>query len=239
MRTTVTLLVILLFIIPIGSYASIYKYVAADGTIFYTNMPTGKKQKVQSSRTNPSDTAKAVPMKAGFNFKKPDKIDRASYYPIAEEKARQYNLDPKLIKAVIRAESNWNPTAVSPKGAMGLMQLIPSTAALMGVQNPFDPTENIDGGVRYLRHLLERFNGNTVLALAAYNAGPKTVEKKNAIPSIPETVDYVRRVMAYYTGNTSYQMYAGIEREIVREITRIRKIVQEDGTILFTNSHIY
>lgn len=225
---------ILLFVtllIPQESIARIYKYVSEDGTVFYTNMQrTGTISAVSSE--------KARPKKASFNLKKPERINRESYYPIAEEKARQYNLDPKLVKAVIRAESNWNPNAVSPKGAMGLMQLIPSTAALMGVQSPFDPADNIDGGVRYLRHLLERFNGNLVLALAAYNAGPKLVEKKNAVPSIPETVDYVRRVMAYYNGNT-YQTYVSIENEIKREITRIRKVIQEDGTILFTNSQIY
>ncbi len=230
-----SLLLILLLVmsIPHSSFAHIYKYVAEDGTVYYTNTPMTK-------QSRPSvKSEKAKPVKASFNLKRPEKIDRSSYYPIAEEKARQYNLDPKLIKAVIRAESNWNPTAVSPKGAMGLMQLIPSTAVLMGVKNPFDPTENIDGGVRYLKHLLERFGGNLVLALAAYNAGPKLVEKKNAVPSIPETVDYVRRVLTYYNGSPSYQLYASIEREIRQEIVRIRKVIQEDGTILYTNSHIY
>jgi soluble lytic murein transglycosylase-like protein len=229
------LLLILLFVItiPHNSIAHIYKYVAEDGTVYYTNMPMAKKAKPSVKSED------ARPVKTSFNFKRPEKIDKSSYYTIAEEKARQYNLDPKLLKAVIRAESNWNPTAVSPKGAMGLMQLIPSTAVLMGVQNPFDPAENIDGGVRYLKHLLERFNGNLVLALAAYNAGPKLVEKKSAVPSIPETVDYVKRVLTYYNGNPSYQLYASIEREIKQEIVRIRKVIQEDGTILFTNSQIY
>lgn len=232
---------IILFVITIvlislaETDARIYKYVSADGSVIYTNMT--KNPKYTSVKSHNSTRPKAI--KASFNLQKPNNIDRESYYTIADEKAKQYNLDPKLVKAVIRAESNWNPLALSPKGAMGLMQLIPSTALLMDVKNPYDPTDNIDGGVRYLKHLLEKFNGNLILALAAYNAGPALVEKKKAVPSIPETVEYVKRVMTYYQGNTNYQIYASIKKEITQEITRIRKVILEDGTILFTNAHLY
>jgi soluble lytic murein transglycosylase-like protein len=163
-----------------------------------------------------------------------------TFHAVVDEKARLHNVDPQLVKAVIRAESNWNPDAVSPKGALGLMQLMPSTAALLGVANAFDPFDNIDGGVRYLKHLIDRFNGNLVLALAAYNAGPNLVEKKGAVPSIPETVAYVKRVMQYYNGAPWIALDSNsqeIQREIKQEFKKIKKVVLEDGTMLFTNSY--
>ena len=113
------------------------------------------------------------------------------------EIARTYNLDPKLLHAIAKVESNYNPRAVSPKGALGVMQLIPSTARLVGVSDPFDPRENIHGGARYLRYLLDRF-GDLTLALAAYNAGPKAVEAYGGIPPYAETQRYVRSVLSLY-----------------------------------------
>jgi soluble lytic murein transglycosylase-like protein len=105
------------------------------------------------------------------------------------------NLSPNLIKSVIRAESGFNPNAVSPKGAQGLMQLMPQTAARMGVQNALDPSENVEGGARYLRELLGFFHNDVVKALAAYNAGPQRVEQYHGVPPYPETVAYVRKVI--------------------------------------------
>jgi hypothetical protein len=113
------------------------------------------------------------------------------------EIARTYNLDPKLLHAIAKVESNYNPRAVSPKGALGVMQLIPSTARLVGVSDPFDPRENIHGGARYLRYLLDKF-GDLTLALAAYNAGPKAVEAYGGIPPYAETQRYVRSVLSLY-----------------------------------------
>ncbi|MBU0599369.1 lytic transglycosylase domain-containing protein [bacterium] len=117
---------------------------------------------------------------------------------IIEKKASQYQVDPKLVKAVIKVESNFNPQAVSPKGAMGLMQLITSTAKDLKVEDVFNPEENIEGGVKYLKSLLEDFNQNLPLALAAYNAGPKRVKDARGIPNIKETQDYVKRVLELY-----------------------------------------
>jgi soluble lytic murein transglycosylase-like protein len=114
--------------------------------------------------------------------------------------ATTHQIDPLLIKAVIKAESNYNPNAVSPKGAQGLMQLMPGTAQDLHVGNPFDPQQNINGGVKYLRSLLDAFGGNLELSLAAYNAGPSRVEAAGGIPSIPETVQYIDRVMRHYKG---------------------------------------
>jgi hypothetical protein len=112
--------------------------------------------------------------------------------------AARYRLDPNLVKAVIRAESDFNRHAVSRRGAQGLMQLMPATARELRVADPFNARQNIDGGTRYLRTLIDMFDGNVTLALAAYNAGPTLVKKVRKVPSIPETVLYVKRVLSYY-----------------------------------------
>jgi len=114
--------------------------------------------------------------------------------------ASHYGVDPSLVRAVMRHESGFNPQAVSPKGAQGLMQLMPGTAAQMGVQNPFDPEQNIAGGVGYLRLCLDRFGHSVPLAVAAYNAGPERVAQSQGIPSIPETQNFVKNVLGTYTG---------------------------------------
>jgi soluble lytic murein transglycosylase-like protein len=116
---------------------------------------------------------------------------------VVAEHARRHDLSPDLVRAVIRVESGWNPRAVSAKGALGLMQLMPSTAAEYGVSDPFDPEQNIRAGVAYLRKLIDRFDGKTELALAAYNAGPGAVEKYGrTIPPYKETQSYVRRIVS-------------------------------------------
>ena len=116
--------------------------------------------------------------------------------------AQIYGVDPTLVRAVMRHESGFKSTAVSPKGAQGLMQLMPGTAALMGVKDPFDPEQNIAGGVGYLRHCLDRFQHNVPLAVAAYNAGPESVAKCGAIPPYQETQVFVNNVMGAYAGPT-------------------------------------
>ena len=112
--------------------------------------------------------------------------------------AKHYRLDPALLRAVIKVESNFNPTAVSSKGARGLMQLMPPTAAALNVANPFDPDENIQAGARELRRLLDRFNGNVALALAAYHAGEARVGPHISVPPFRSTERYVGKVLRYY-----------------------------------------
>lgn len=124
----------------------------------------------------------------------------ASGHPVEksiQQAAAKYNLSPELIRSVIRAESNFQAEAVSPAGAKGLMQLMPETAKELGVTNPFDIQQNIDGGARYLRQMLDRFGGDLKRALAAYNAGPGAVEQYNGDVPFSETRQYVQRVLRY------------------------------------------
>jgi soluble lytic murein transglycosylase-like protein len=127
----------------------------------------------------------------------PDPKSR-NFNPIIEKYATEHQLDPSLIRSIIAQESGFNPKAVSPKGARGLMQLMPSTAASLGVRNSFDPEQNIQGGVKHFRFLMDNFNNNLELSLAAYNAGQNLVQRLGKVPAIRETVDYVQSITKRY-----------------------------------------
>lgn len=191
-----------------ASSADIFKYTDDSGITYYTNAPESKDYKKVMSEKKPSRT-----------YQSRDEFDW-----IIDSMSSKYDIEPSLIKAIISVESNWNNNAVSNKGAMGLMQLMPSTARDMDVSDPFNPTDNIEGGTRYLRYLLDRFS-ELPLALAAYNAGPKKVESSRGIPSITETEQYVKKVLALYNGPAS-----------ISRAPRIYKVTLEDGTVLFTNT---
>ncbi|MDI6703076.1 MAG: lytic transglycosylase domain-containing protein [bacterium] len=136
-------------------------------------------------------------------YPKPSIQDQEGVDALIDKYSEKYGVDRALINAVIKVESNFNPRAISPKGACGLMQLMPKTAKLLGVDDPFSPAQNIEGGVRYLRSLLDEFGGDISLALAAYNAGPTLVKRLGRIPKIFETENYVQRVMRYYKSQAS------------------------------------
>jgi soluble lytic murein transglycosylase-like protein len=152
---------------------------------------------------------------------------KQQYDPIVQTYARRFSVDAALIHSIIRAESNYDSRAISPKGAVGLMQLMPATAAQYGVEDRFDPDENIRGGVKYLKDLIKLFNGNTAKVLAAYNAGQEALKKFNGIPPYAETVEYIRRVMASYS------------HPFIRGGVPIRKFVDGSGLHVFTNDPYY
>jgi soluble lytic murein transglycosylase len=171
--------------------ADIYRHVDANGVVFFTNAP--QYTKVTDKREWSFYRAERQP---GVSSAGNPQLIHA-YKDIIRHYANSYRLEEALVKAVIKAESNYNPQAVSRKGARGLMQLIPETARQMRVNDPFDPMQNIRGGSNYLRLMLDQFNGNVDLALAAYNAGPNAVQRHGGIPPFEETRTYVQRVRRY------------------------------------------
>jgi soluble lytic murein transglycosylase-like protein len=130
-------------------------------------------------------------------------VVKAPYRELVEAAAARYKVDADLITSVIAVESNFDPKALSPKNARGLMQLLPETAERLGLQNVYDPKENIEAGTRYLRELLQRYNNDLALALAAYNAGPERVQQYGRVPPFAETLSYVRRVKRTYEKSKS------------------------------------
>jgi soluble lytic murein transglycosylase len=173
--------------LPLAAEAQIYTWRDANGTLVLSNVPEpGSPEAARTYEVPGARTMKAT---------RPVEAPTGRFDALIERHASAQGLSPELVRAVIQVESAFNPVAVSPKGAMGLMQLMPATARELGVLDPFHPDENIRGGSRYLRWLLDRYDGNLDLALAAYNAGPGAVDRYGQqIPPFRETRDYVQRV---------------------------------------------
>jgi len=186
---------------PSPIWAEMYTYVDDKGTRFYTNVPAASQSLLYQPEgvviTQPSGQAWPEVRVGGRRNSRKNSL---AYDHHIQRSGFRYNIDPQLIKAIIKAESDFDCYASSPKGAQGLMQLMPATARDLNVSNPFDPRSNIDGGSRYFRTILDTFNGDIPLSLAAYNAGPNRVKRTNRIPQIPETVEYVQRVLRHYKG---------------------------------------
>lgn len=175
--------------LPVSGLCAIYGYVDSDGVYHMTNIrPAQKNYYTLIEDRNPGQE--------GITFKNGGKN---AYDGFIRQHSEANGIDPHLVKAVMIAESNGNPRAVSHKGAQGLMQIMPDTAQSLELRNPFDPEENIQAGAKYLKLLHGLFKGNLELVLAAYNAGPQRVMQNNmTIPPITETIDYVKRVKAHY-----------------------------------------
>jgi soluble lytic murein transglycosylase-like protein len=195
-RPLFKLLVAALLAAPMAAaHADIYRYVDKDGKVHFTNVPTdGRYRLYLSTEKEPGAVARTISHRSRLFAQ----AERKRFHAHVVAAAREYELEPALIHAVISAESGYNPLARSSKGAKGLMQLMPATAQRYGVDNPLDPKQNIYGGAAYLRYLLTLFGNDVNLALAAYNAGEGAVMQHGSIPPYRETVEYVPKVLSYY-----------------------------------------
>lgn len=183
-KTGIILFVVLSIVCINNAFADIYMYIDGSGIVHFTNVPTSSDYKLYIKE-------KPQKNKSGLSTGKYDDIIKKAH--------KKYGVEFSLIKAVIKVESGFNPTAVSKRGAKGLMQIMPDNFQTLSVKDPFNPSQNIMGGTLYLQRLLKRYQYKLPLALAAYNAGPDAVDKHKRIPPYRETQDYVRKVMKTYS----------------------------------------
>jgi len=183
------------FVWASASHADIYVRRGPDGTMHFSNCPMGADWKLYS-REKPRQFPSFQSQYRRISSSK----TRSQYESLINAIATGHGMNPTVIKSIIEVESGFDPMAHSSKGAMGLMQLMPETAQELGVTDPWDPTENITGGTKYISWLLRKYNGDLTKALAAYNAGPNAVDSYGGIPPYQETTDYVRNVLARIYG---------------------------------------
>jgi soluble lytic murein transglycosylase-like protein len=211
--------------------AQIAKVTDESGRHFWVN-----DEPLVTSKIAPARQRNAIYMPGEVSFTgrndRPEvSIDRDGIERIVHEAADRHSVDPALVRAVIETESNWNPSAISRKGAVGLMQLMPTTAQRFGANDFYTPQQNVEAGVTYLKTLLERYNGNLDLALAAYNAGEGAVDRAHGIPRFRETRDYVQKVQNAYYRPGSGRLSSGF----TPHPRAIRKNEDPSGRIIFTN----
>jgi len=181
---TFSLAVIVLFVVVLPVEADIYRYIDENGVMHFTNTPTSSVQEYRLYlKEKPQITQR-------YSTKK--------YDALISDASERHGVSFPLLKAIIKAESDFDPHAVSKKGATGLMQIMPENFKPLGIRDPFDPWQNINAGARYFKQMYDRFKGKLALSLAAYNAGPTAVDHYKTIPPYEETEEYVRRVLKYY-----------------------------------------
>lgn len=204
--------------------ADVFRFEDAAGVVHYTNVPSDARyHPVPGWSDPPVFPARALPFFRSL----------ARYVEAIHAAAKRHGIDPRLVETVIVVESGGNTYAVSPKGAMGLMQLMPHRAVELGVRNPFDPLQNLEGGVRHLRDLLHRFAGDVTLALAAYNAGEEAVRAFRGVPPYRETQDYVRKIRTLYP--SAGGGLAETPATASPEPGAVYQQIAEDGSTVYTN----
>jgi len=221
-----------LAVCAIAANGQIAKITNTDGRQLFINDAPPKPVRIHAFGSAKPRATIYLPAESSFiGLSRPAmSIDRDGVEKLVREAADRHNMDPALVRAVIETESNWNPGAVSNRGAVGLMQLIPTTAERFGARDLFNPKQNVDAGVHYLKTLLERYNGNLDLALAAYNAGEGAVAKAHGVPAFRETRDYVQKVQ-----NAYFRPGSGRLADAWFHPHAIHKEVSTSGRVVFTN----
>jgi soluble lytic murein transglycosylase-like protein len=219
------MIVLVLFAVAIAAPAGaeMFRYTDENGNVAFTDQAHVAEA---AARRNPAPVAETAPTARKVVY---TGVRREDFQEYVYEASTRYRLDPELVNALILVESNFDELALSDQGAMGLMQLMPDTADQLGVESPFNPRQNIEGGVKYLRYLIERFRGDVELALAAYNAGPTTVTRYGGVPPYGETRRYVRAILANYSG----RRHIAVDNS---EPSIVRRVVLPDGTVYYTTN---
>jgi soluble lytic murein transglycosylase-like protein len=237
LRSALAILATFFLLSPSPAYAQIRKLVEENGHIVFVNADDNTPARTGRGKGANSNSALAAASRAGSALPPGERdehgyrvLSRAEIDKYVEELAAKHNVDPELIRAVIAAESGYNAAATSRKGAQGLMQLMPGTAQQLGVRDAYNAKQNLEAGVRYLRALLDKYNGDLDKALAAYNAGEGAVARAGGVPNIRETQNYVRRITdQYFHGDpTGAHSWMPAPRTIRRE-------VDANGKVIFTN----